>query len=85
VAFGPGACGHLLPGALRELPGQGVGAELAGLGGGLVVAGDCEHVAGPAGFQQDIPETEHDFSVNYIVTSDEVIPCTHRRRPRGIV
>lgn len=33
----------------------------------------------------DIPETEHDFSVDYIVTPDEVIPCTNRRRPDGLV
>jgi 5-formyltetrahydrofolate cyclo-ligase len=34
---------------------------------------------------EDIPETEHDFSVDYIVTPDEVIPCTNRRRPNGLV
>lgn len=34
---------------------------------------------------EDIPETEHDFSVDYIVTPDEVIACTNRRRPRGLV
>ncbi|MEV0472391.1 5-formyltetrahydrofolate cyclo-ligase [Streptomyces prunicolor] len=33
----------------------------------------------------EIPETEHDFSVDYIVTPDEVIPCPNRRRPRGLV
>lgn len=33
----------------------------------------------------DIPETEHDFSVDYIVTPDEVIRCTNRRRPSGLV
>ncbi|MBK3559788.1 5-formyltetrahydrofolate cyclo-ligase [Streptomyces sp. MBT56] len=33
----------------------------------------------------DIPETEHDFSVDYIVTPDEVIPCDNRRRPSGLV
>ncbi|MBQ0828998.1 5-formyltetrahydrofolate cyclo-ligase [Streptomyces tagetis] len=35
--------------------------------------------------EEDIPETEHDFSVDYIVTPGEVIPCPGRRRPRGIV
>ncbi|WP_020141270.1 5-formyltetrahydrofolate cyclo-ligase [Streptomyces sp. 351MFTsu5.1] len=35
--------------------------------------------------EEDIPETEHDFSVDYIVTPDEVIPCSGRRRPRGLV
>nr|WP_202446817.1 5-formyltetrahydrofolate cyclo-ligase [Streptomyces sp. SID5468] len=35
--------------------------------------------------EEDIPETEHDFSVDYIVTPDEVIPCTNRRRPSGLV
>ncbi|MDN3263285.1 5-formyltetrahydrofolate cyclo-ligase [Streptomyces sp. CSDS2] len=35
--------------------------------------------------EEDIPETEHDFSVDYIVTPDEVIPCGNRRRPRGLV
>lgn len=34
---------------------------------------------------EDIPETEHDFSVDYIVTPEEVITCTNRRRPRGLV
>ncbi|WP_406391344.1 5-formyltetrahydrofolate cyclo-ligase [Streptomyces sp. NBC_00882] len=35
--------------------------------------------------EDDIPETEHDFSVDYIVTPGEVIPCPNRRRPRGLV
>lgn len=35
--------------------------------------------------EDDIPETDHDFSVNYIVTPDELIPCPNPRRPRGIV
>ena len=35
--------------------------------------------------EEDIPETEHDFSVDYIVTPDEVIRCPRRRRPRGVV
>ncbi|MFD5572973.1 5-formyltetrahydrofolate cyclo-ligase [Streptomyces cadmiisoli] len=35
--------------------------------------------------EDDIPETEHDFSVDYIVTPDTVIPCSNRRRPRGLV
>jgi 5-formyltetrahydrofolate cyclo-ligase len=35
--------------------------------------------------EDDIPETEHDFSVDYIVTPDEVIPCPNRRRPSGLV
>ncbi|EXU63766.1 5-formyltetrahydrofolate cyclo-ligase [Streptomyces sp. PRh5] len=35
--------------------------------------------------EDDIPETEHDFSVDYIVTPDAVIPCSGRRRPRGLV
>ncbi|MGW8451133.1 hypothetical protein ACWGLO_06495 [Streptomyces niveus] len=35
--------------------------------------------------EEHIPETEHDFSVDYIVTPDEVIACTNRRRPRGLV
>ncbi|WP_327313317.1 5-formyltetrahydrofolate cyclo-ligase [Streptomyces sp. NBC_01235] len=35
--------------------------------------------------EDDIPETEHDFSVDYIVTPDEVIPCPNRRRPHGLV
>ncbi|MEV0455022.1 5-formyltetrahydrofolate cyclo-ligase [Catellatospora methionotrophica] len=34
---------------------------------------------------QELPETEHDFSVDVIVTSTEVIQCSPRRRPRGIV
>ncbi|MFD5114773.1 MULTISPECIES: 5-formyltetrahydrofolate cyclo-ligase [unclassified Streptomyces] len=35
--------------------------------------------------EEEIPETEHDFSVDYIVTPDEVIPCANPRRPRGLV
>lgn len=35
--------------------------------------------------EDDIPETEHDFSVDYIITPTEVIACSNRRRPRGIV
>ncbi|MER5492976.1 5-formyltetrahydrofolate cyclo-ligase [Streptomyces sp. NPDC002490] len=35
--------------------------------------------------EDEIPETEHDFSVDYIVTPDEVIRCTNRRRPPGLV
>ncbi len=34
---------------------------------------------------EEIPETEHDFSVDLIVTSDEVIECPNRRRPHGLV
>ncbi|MFK4102918.1 5-formyltetrahydrofolate cyclo-ligase [Streptomyces sp. NPDC019531] len=34
---------------------------------------------------EEIPETEHDFSVDLIVTPDEVIECPNRRRPRGLV
>ncbi|MEU8860931.1 5-formyltetrahydrofolate cyclo-ligase [Streptomyces umbrinus] len=34
---------------------------------------------------EKIPETEHDFSVDLIVTPDEVIECPNRRRPRGLV
>lgn len=34
---------------------------------------------------EDIPETEHDFSVDYIITSEGVIPCPDRRRPNGLV
>jgi 5-formyltetrahydrofolate cyclo-ligase len=34
---------------------------------------------------EDLPETEHDFSVDLIVTPDEVISCTPSRRPPGIL
>jgi len=34
---------------------------------------------------EDIPETDHDFSIDFIVTPDEVIECPDRRRPGGIV
>lgn len=34
---------------------------------------------------EEIPETEHDFSVDLIVTPDEVIQCPNRRRPRGLL
>lgn len=32
----------------------------------------------------DIPETSHDFSVDVIVTTDDVITCTPPRRPGGL-
>lgn len=33
---------------------------------------------------EDIPETRHDFSVDVIVTTDEVITCGPQRRPSGL-
>lgn len=33
----------------------------------------------------DIPETKHDFSVDFIVTTEEVIACTPPRRPTGLI
>lgn len=33
----------------------------------------------------ELPETEHDFSVDVIVTRDEVITCDTPRRPRGLI
>lgn len=33
----------------------------------------------------EIPETPHDFSVDLIVTTDEVIQCPNPRRPNGII
>jgi 5-formyltetrahydrofolate cyclo-ligase len=33
----------------------------------------------------DLPETEHDFRVDVIVTPDEVIHCAPARRPKGIL
>lgn len=35
--------------------------------------------------EDDIPETEHDFSVDIIVTPDRIIQCPNPRRPRGII
>lgn len=34
---------------------------------------------------EELPETEHDFSVDLIVTPNEVIQCGPPRRPRGLV
>lgn len=34
---------------------------------------------------EEIPETGHDFSVDLIVTPDEVIECPSRHRPQGVV
>lgn len=34
---------------------------------------------------EDIPVTEHDFSVDIIITPNEVIECGPRRRPQGII
>jgi 5-formyltetrahydrofolate cyclo-ligase len=33
----------------------------------------------------ELPETEHDFSVDLIVTSDETIECGPPRRPAGLI
>lgn len=33
----------------------------------------------------ELPESEHDFSVDLIVTPDEVIPCHPPRRPDGLI
>jgi 5-formyltetrahydrofolate cyclo-ligase len=33
---------------------------------------------------QDLPETDYDFSVDLILTPDEVIPCRPPRRPTGL-
>ena len=32
-----------------------------------------------------IPESDHDFSVDYIITPDEVISCPDPRRPAGLI
>jgi 5-formyltetrahydrofolate cyclo-ligase len=34
---------------------------------------------------EEIPETAHDFSVDLIITPDEVIECPDRRRPQGVI
>lgn len=34
---------------------------------------------------EELPETDHDFSVDLIVTPDEVIECSPRRRPPGLI
>jgi 5-formyltetrahydrofolate cyclo-ligase len=36
-------------------------------------------------WDEDLPETDHDFRVDRIVTPDEVIRCRRARRPRGIL
>lgn len=33
----------------------------------------------------ELPETEHDFRVDVVVTPDAVIPCTAGRRPTGVL
>jgi 5-formyltetrahydrofolate cyclo-ligase len=33
---------------------------------------------------ESLPEAEHDFSVDLIITTDEVIECASPRRPRGL-
>lgn len=35
--------------------------------------------------KEDLPETEHDFRVDAIVTPDDVIRCRARKRPSGIM
>lgn len=32
----------------------------------------------------ELPETEHDFSVDLVMTPDEVTPCGPPQRPRGL-
>ncbi|MER7505154.1 5-formyltetrahydrofolate cyclo-ligase [Nonomuraea pusilla] len=34
---------------------------------------------------EEIPEAEHDFQVDYIVTPEELISCPRSRRPKGIL
>ncbi|MGI5223192.1 5-formyltetrahydrofolate cyclo-ligase [Nocardia sp. CA-290969] len=34
---------------------------------------------------EELPETDHDFSVDLIVTPDEIIECGPRRRPAGLI
>lgn len=34
---------------------------------------------------EEIPETAHDFSVDLIITPDEVIERSDRRRPKGLI
>jgi 5-formyltetrahydrofolate cyclo-ligase len=34
--------------------------------------------------REAIPETEHDFSVDLVVTADDVIECGPPRRPQGL-
>lgn len=34
---------------------------------------------------EEIPETEHDFRADFVVTPDEVISCSSPRRPRGLI
>ncbi|WP_217998125.1 5-formyltetrahydrofolate cyclo-ligase [Nocardia paucivorans] len=34
---------------------------------------------------EELPETEHDFSVDLVVTPDEVIECGSPRRPNGLI
>lgn len=34
---------------------------------------------------EELPETDHDFSVDLIVTPDEVIECSPPRRPAGLI
>lgn len=33
----------------------------------------------------DLPEADHDFRVDFIITPDEMIPCPKVKRPRGLV
>ncbi len=35
--------------------------------------------------EDELPETDHDFRVDLIVTPDEIIECSPPRRPRGIL
>jgi 5-formyltetrahydrofolate cyclo-ligase len=34
---------------------------------------------------EELPEADHDFRVDYVVTPDEVIRCPRAPRPRGIL
>jgi len=35
--------------------------------------------------EEELPETEHDFSVDIIITPDEIIICDMPRRPHGLI
>jgi 5-formyltetrahydrofolate cyclo-ligase len=84
-------CGSVAVGRSGVRIGKGAGysdLEVALLIEAGLVTDDTVIVAPVHGLQvidEDIPETEHDFSVDIIVTPDEVILCADRRRPRGLV
>src|SRR5699024_9658070 len=83
-------CGSVAVNTTGARLGKGAGysdLEVALLTEAGLITDDTTIVAPVHGAQvidETIPETRHDFSVDYIVTPDEILRCAQRRRPQGL-